>query len=323
MQNVVPVILCGGYGKRLFPVSTECMPKQFLKLHGTFTMFQNTVKRVGCDFFSRPFIVSNTNYLWLIRRQLSDIGMTYALSILEPEVRNTAISVTLATLYARQYSGNDSIMLIMPSDHYIGQCSIFTDEIICATYSAARHPHDIILCGITPEFPEQNYGYIKCSTPLPYISIKTGRLLAGCDLFSVDHFIEKPTLQTAQHYTSSYHYYWNSGIYVARVGAMITAIRSTAPMTYALCKAAIKKSIKRGNDFFPLYDSRYKNVSNVSFDKAVVEHYPKLLMHKMDLEWADLGSFCAIERLHSTEKCSTDLWAMDHGRNTASAITSM
>lgn len=306
MKKIVPVVLCGGYGKRLSPLSTEAMPKQFLRLHGKCTLFQDTLRRVKSAIFCEPIIVSNSRHSDLLESQIREVDCSCALNVVETETKNTTVSVALAAMYCQRYIGKEAILLILPSDHYIGRSDIFMDEAVMAAYDAEYHPTNIVLCGVYPQFPETNYGYIKCGAAINNLIHRDTRMFVEADLFHVERFVEKPSFTESQGYIASGNYYWNSGVYVAKVGAIIAAIKVTSPLIYLLCKRAVECGYKHGSSVFPTFSRELRDIDCFSFDKAVTEKYPWLLMRKMsDVMWYDLGSFHAIDMVNQLIKTTS------------------
>ena len=195
-SDIIPVLLAGGDGTRLWPVSRVLRPKQFLKLHPGVTLFQETVARVADDQFALPIAVCNEDHRFLVAEQFREIGTTFHSIILEPAARNTAPAIAAAALIIAEETPN-AVMLVLPSDHIIKNVAAFR-EAVKAADRVAREGH-LVTFGITPFRAETGYGYIRSGAPL------VGH--EGCRV--VREFCEKPELQLAERYLASGKYFWN------------------------------------------------------------------------------------------------------------------
>ena len=215
---IVPIVLAGGSGTRLWPLSRQSYPKQFLHLvDQQYTMLQLTLKRL--ENFSLqvlpPIIVCNENYRFIVAEQLRQINIQHASIILEPCAKNTAPAITLAALQAQElYPDQNLNLLVLSADNYIADLSAFHHSIVLAEQQAQLE--QLVVFGVTPTEPHTGYGYIQL-----------GRQISENCAYKLDQFVEKPDLQTAEHYISSKNYLWNSGIFMFQVSLFLSSIHHT------------------------------------------------------------------------------------------------
>ena len=219
-MHLLPVILSGGSGTRLWPLSREEYPKQLLALCGDATMLQSTALRLDDSIdwpdvkIEQPLLLCNESSRFISLDQLRQVGVQPQSIILEPVGRNTAPALTLAAIYALD-KGDDPLLLVMPADHVITQLDAFRDAVQLALASAEQGK--VVTFGIIPDAPETGYGYIRASDQL-------------CDgLLSIAEFVEKPDLKTAEGYLASGQYFWNSGIFMVKASTWINSWGGTAP----------------------------------------------------------------------------------------------
>lgn len=292
MINLIqPVILCGGSGSRLWPLSRSGFPKQFLCLTGDESLFQQAAKRLvaltGPQFaVAPPYIVSNEEHRFLALEQLREVGIDLGAALLEPCGRNTAPALTLAALAARE-KGNDPVMIVTPADQTIADDAAFTRAMHQAIGQATEGA--IAILGITPSRPETGYGYIKAETH-------------SGEVFNVESFVEKPDMITAQRYFSEGGYFWNAGIFVLKASVWLSTLKICRP-EIAECtrKAWEKRSIDVS--FVRPGQAEFAVVPSESIDHAVMEqlstasntHPTSLLkMVPLDAGWNDLGAWDAV-----------------------------
>lgn len=274
--RIQPVILSGGAGTRLWPLSRPDRPKQFLKLTDDLTMLQATVKRVlGEPDFLAPMIVANESHEAQIRAQLIEIGALDASLILEPLGRNTAPAIALAAIS----TPGDAPLLIMPSDHVIEDVDGFRDAVREAVPLAAQSY--LLTFGIKPDAPETGYGYLERGSAL------------GGNAWSVKSFVEKPDESTAEIYFQSREHYWNGGIFLFRSQDYLAELSAHEPDMLGACRAAVEKGINSDGRIAP-DKSAFARSPAISIDYAVMEKAAKVAMVPMNIGWSDIGSWDAL-----------------------------
>lgn len=277
--NILPVILAGGRGTRLWPLSLDDHPKQFLVLFSKHTLLQETVLRLqGLPNLLQPLIISNEQYNELITKQLTDLAMTNITTLLEPVGRNTAPAITLAALYATQ-NHHDPILLVLPSDHFITDKKPLQEAIMRAVQHANNNK--LITFGITPNRPETGYGYIKRGEAIDDYS------------FEVEAFTEKPNELTALSYLQTGQYYWNSGMFVFRASDYIKEIAKHNPAILTACKHTYNNRIKN-NGFYRFIKEDFEQSPSISVDYAVMEKTANATVIPINIGWSDLGSWEAL-----------------------------
>lgn len=285
-MQLQPVILCGGSGTRLWPLSREQSPKQLLAFGSKLTMLQTTALRLGAGFASRhavlaPLVVANEQYRFVTAEQLRQIEFAPAAIVLEPAGRNTAPALTVAALVAI-HDGADPVLLVMPADHVITDEAAFRQALEEAMRLADGG--QIVTFGIVPTAPETGYGYIR-----------GGANLAGSAARVVAGFAEKPDVARAQSYLDSGEYFWNSGIFVLKASVWLAAIGENKPAVLSACQAAVASG-ERDSDFFRLDNKAFLSCPSDSIDYAVMEHLPLGAAAVVPLAagWSDVGSWGAL-----------------------------
>ncbi len=274
---ITPVILSGGGGTRLWPLSTPQTPKQFLALTETHTMFQLTVLRVmDLQNFTAPIIVANAVHAPLVEDQLAQIGVHDAIILLEPCARNTAPAIALA---AHSVNGPDAVMMIMPSDHVI------TDEpaFHAATKSLLPVVEDgwLATYGINPSGPETGYGYIQMGS----------EIMVG--VHEVKRFVEKPDAARAADMIATGDHVWNGGIFLFRADAYLDAMSAFAPDMDIAVRNAMSKLERTSNLVYPHYES-FAACPSDSIDYAIMENATKVAVAPVSMGWSDVGSWDAL-----------------------------
>ena len=277
---IIPVILSGGSGTRLWPLSREAYPKQFLPLVDQRTMLQNTALRIaGLTDVTAPLVVCNEEHRFMVAEQLRAVGIQPATVILEPVGRNTAPAVAIAALHA-QREGADPVLLVLPADHVIADVEGFR----AAVRQVAPHAEAgrLITFGIVPAVPETGYGYIKAGAPVDESGV--------CQ---VERFVEKPDLATAQGYLETGGYFWNSGMFMFRASAFLAELERLAPAMLAACQQAVVAG-HADTDFLWLDRKTFAACSKDSIDYAVMEKTDHAVVMPLAVGWNDVGSWSAL-----------------------------
>jgi len=280
--DVAPVIMAGGTGSRLWPLSRAGFPKQFLALNGTETLFQQSIERLraltgdGCAVRA-PVVVGNEEHRFLILEQLRELGVEPEAVLLEPLARNTAPALTLAALHAGE-AGADPVLVVTPADHVVADAAAFANALRRAVRMAADG--SIVIMGIRPDRPETGYGYIQ-----------------RCGADEVERFVEKPDRATAERYLAAGDYYWNGGLFVMRASRWLEALaRFRGDIASAVGLAWTGRSVD--GKFVRPDRSAFEAVPSESVDYAVMEHCAgsgiALRMVELDAGWNDLGAWDAV-----------------------------
>ncbi|OGT89697.1 MAG: mannose-1-phosphate guanylyltransferase/mannose-6-phosphate isomerase [Gammaproteobacteria bacterium RIFOXYA12_FULL_61_12] len=285
--KIQPVILCGGSGTRLWPLSRTGFPKQFLCLTGTESLFQLAAKRLtdlGSIAVATPFVVTGEEHRFLALEQLREIGIQAAGLLLEPIGRNTAPALTLAALHALE-GGIDPVLVVTPADQTVAVPAAFTQAMQTAIREAETG--HIVILGITPDRPETGYGYIKT----------TASAVSPAPTFRVERFVEKPDAATAQNYLNEGGYYWNAGMFVLKASVWLKAVEGFCP---DIAKTTRHAWEKRSTDaaFIRPGKTEFATIPAESIDYAVMEHCPgsafPITMVPLDAGWNDLGAWDAV-----------------------------
>jgi mannose-1-phosphate guanylyltransferase/mannose-6-phosphate isomerase len=287
MINVTPVILCGGSGTRLWPLSRAGFPKQFLSLTGNESLFQQAAQRLvglAADDIqvAKPLIVTGEEHRFLASEQLREVGIELGTALLEPLGRNTAPALTLAAL-AAQANGEDPVLVVTPADQTVANTAAFTQamrQAVCEAESGS-----IVILGITPDRPETGYGYIQTKSGSP-----VGTMV-------VQRFVEKPTAETAQQYLNEGGYYWNAGMFVLKASVWLNALTSIRPDIASASEAAWHRKTQ-DTTFVRPSKAEFAAIPSESIDYAVMERCPGsnflIKMVPLDAGWSDLGAWDAV-----------------------------
>jgi mannose-1-phosphate guanylyltransferase/mannose-6-phosphate isomerase len=277
MVSVHPVILSGGTGSRLWPLSRSLFPKQFLALAGKHSLIQDTALRTEGADFAAPLIICNVEHRFLIAQQMREAGISPEAIVLEPMGRNTAPAAAIAALMVIK-KDPDGVLLLMPADHIVRKRTDFLQALNTAM-AAARQNH-LVSFGITPDSPETGYGYIR-----------RGDSLKGLEkTFAVARFVEKPDAATAAGYVASGDYDWNSGLFVFKAAAFLAELEKLEPELLAHCRAALDEA-KSDLDFLRLDSAAFAQAKSISIDFAVMERTDKAAVVPVDMGWSDIGSW--------------------------------
>ncbi|MDA9779649.1 mannose-1-phosphate guanylyltransferase/mannose-6-phosphate isomerase [Amylibacter sp.] len=280
MQQITPIILCGGSGSRLWPLSRKSYPKQFVPLVGNKTLFQNSATRLTGPKFKDPIIVTNSDYRFIVTEQLQEIGIDPGAILIEPEGRNTAPAILAAALF--EYQENpDAVLVVAPSDHIINDVNAF-QLAIDEAYKVAQDGQ-LVTFGIKPTHPETGFGYLELS------KISTAKAVP------LKAFVEKPDLTNAKKMFQSENFLWNSGIFLFQARDIIEAFKKYSPSDLDAVNLSIKNSI---NDlgFFRLNLTDWIKTKNISIDYAIMEKSDNLSVVPFSAGWSDLGGWDAVWR---------------------------
>ena len=278
---IIPVILCGGSGTRLWPLSRKAYPKQFIDLTGSGrSMLQETWLRLqGVPDLGAAVIMCNAENRFLVAQQMQDIGADLDAVILEPCAKNTAPAVTCAALHIAA-SNPDATMLVLPADHLITNEAALHESLLAA--SAAAEQSHLVTFGVVPTHAETGYGYI-CKT----------KSLAGLLASGIEEFVEKPDLATAQQYLAGGNYLWNSGMFMFKAARYLEEIGEQAPKILDACKLAVDHA-RRDLDFTCLDDASFNACPEDSIDYAVMEKASARAVVDLDAGWSDVGSWSSL-----------------------------
>ncbi|MEH6552153.1 MAG: mannose-1-phosphate guanylyltransferase/mannose-6-phosphate isomerase [Pseudomonadales bacterium] len=278
-MKLYPVFLSGGVGSRLWPVSRQLYPKQFLPLvHHQTSMLQQTIARVGGLDVAAPLIVCNEEHRFLVAEQLRQLEIEGATILLEPEGRNTAPAVAAAAAWVQQQDP-DGLMLVLPADHVIAD-----DEEFCAAVTrglALASENYLVTFGVVPVSPETGYGYIRRGDALGDVG------------FSIGEFVEKPDAVTAKSYVEDGSYYWNSGMFLLGAGAYLAELENHAEPIFQAATAALQ-SATSDLDFIRLDKTAFCASPDDSIDYAVMEHTLKGVVVPLDAGWSDVGAWSSL-----------------------------
>ncbi|MFZ1923108.1 MAG: mannose-1-phosphate guanylyltransferase/mannose-6-phosphate isomerase [Xanthobacteraceae bacterium] len=279
-QPIIPLIMCGGAGTRLWPASREGRPKQFLPLFGPHSTFQDTLRRVSDPaLFGRPIVVTNTQYRFLVAEQLAEIGVE-ADVILEPARRDSAPAIAAGTIFAIN-RGDDPVIVALAADHVVTDLAAFAR--VCELAAAAAAGDRIVTFGVRPARPATEYGYIRIGAAI------------APDIFAVDKFVEKPDAKTAERYVKE-GYLWNSGNFMFRAGLLLDEYKSFEPDSFAAVSSAVQGA---GTDlgFVTLDQPSFTRASAKSIDYAVMERTERAAVMPVSYGWSDVGSWQAVWEL--------------------------
>ena len=287
MASVFPVILCGGVGTRLWPLSRKSYPKQFVPLVGDKTLFQACAERMtdAQDIdFAAPTILTNSDFRFIVTEQLQQVGIDPGPVMIEPEGRNTAPAVLAAALHLRK-ADPDAILLVAPSDHVVPDAAAFTDA-VKQGLTAVTGQGDLVTFGITPSHPETGYGYLHLAEP-PDGSGKPVPLR---------RFVEKPDAETARSMLEDGSYLWNSGIFLFAARDIVAAFEAHAPELIGPVSEAVDKA-EADLGFLRLDPEAWERAKDISIDYAVMERADNLSVVPFSAGWSDLGSWTAVHEL--------------------------
>jgi mannose-1-phosphate guanylyltransferase/mannose-6-phosphate isomerase len=286
---ITPVVLAGGSGTRLWPLSRQLYPKQFMGLVGEKTLLQSTLLRLsGLEGVRAPIILCNEEHRFIVAEQLRRIDVTPQAIVLEPVGRNTAPALAVAALMAEKQD-KETILLALPADHYIQD----PDGFIETARTGARYAQtgQMVTFGIEPSAPETGYGYIRKGVCLT--SEEGAVEQRGPDVWAIDQFVEKPDRETAEQYLQSGQYCWNSGMFMFRADSLLMELQRLAPEIVDACTGAVERG-RPDLDFFRLDSNSFQACPSDSIDYAVMEKTSAGVMVALASNWNDLGSWEAL-----------------------------
>lgn len=284
-MTIIPVILSGGAGTRLWPLSWGDHPKQFLKLTSNYTMIQETFLRLEGLEVCAPIVSCGVDHRFLVAQQLGELGVKPTI-LLEPMAKNTAPAIA-AACFAAMKQDADAVVIVLPSDHVIENRAAFQSAIKIAVANALNGY--LVTFGIVPTFPATGYGYIK-----------TGGVETD-GAFALEKFVEKPSLDKAKEYISTGEYSWNSGMFVFKASAFIDELNFHNPEMCRLSKEAFESALV-DSDFIRLNQNAFSQIKGDSIDYAVMEKTKKGKVVKLDAGWNDVGSWTALWEIQKKDE---------------------
>ena len=293
-SNLIPIILCGGSGSRLWPLSRKSYPKQFLALDGNseLTLLQKTLKRLEhLENISEPIIICNEEHRFIVAEQCRSIDVVPGEIILEPVGKNTAPAITLASLKVLD-KNKDANLIVLSSDHLIHNESQFLEAVKCGLDFTLNNK--IVTFGVVPDRPETGYGYIQIQNRIDINNLKG---------HTIKEFIEKPDFDKAKKFITSGNYVWNSGIFMFKASVVLKELEKYSKNNIGL----IKTSLKKGNkdlDFLRVDKDLFQKCENISIDKAVMEKTDLGVVVPIDNGWSDIGSWYSLWQSSDKDKNS-------------------
>lgn len=285
-NSIHPVIIAGGSGSRLWPLSRSLYPKQFLCLEGKNSMLQATISRLDGLNCSPPLVICNEKHRFIVAEQLQEINKLTGNVILEPQARNTAPAIALAAIAAcNNHPDHNPLLLILAADHIIEENNFFHDAVTSAIPLA--EDGKLVTFGIVPDAPEIGYGYIRRG------EVSSTQLKVDSVAFNVEAFVEKPDLETAEKYISTGDYYWNSGMFLFQARRYLEELEKYRPDILQACLLAMDNA-ELDNDFIRVDRDAFQSCPEESIDYAVMEKTTDAVVLPMNVGWSDVGSWSSL-----------------------------
>ncbi len=290
---ILPVILSGGSGTRLWPLSRKMHPKQLLPLINETSLLQDTINRltVSTDI-TRGVVICNEEYRFLVAEQVSNTKLKQCDIILEPVGKNTAPAIALAAITALEKDG-DPILLVLPADHVIEDVKQFHEALSVGKQRAEKG--EFVTFGVVPDRPETGFGYIKAD-----------RSNGNDSFYPVERFVEKPDLEHAKKYVDDGGYYWNSGMFMFKASAYLAALQMFAPGIFDACQQACTKA-NRDMDFIRIGIDEFEHCPSDSIDYAIMEKVDNAVVIPVDIGWSDVGSWSALHDIGDSDSDGNQL----------------
>ncbi|QQR40384.1 mannose-1-phosphate guanylyltransferase/mannose-6-phosphate isomerase [Devosia rhizoryzae] len=276
---VVPLILAGGQGTRLWPMSRAARPKQFLPLMGPTSLFQRTLERVNNRRYAPAVVITNSEYRFLVGEQAAELGIALTSVLLEPVARNTAVAIAASAAHIAARFGADALLHVLPSDHEVDADEGYWVAVDEAIRAAANG--DLVTFGIKPGHAETGFGYIKSDAKV------------GGEAKKVERFVEKPDSARAAQMLDEGGYFWNSGMFMLGAGTFLSEAERLAPETHQAAQASVR-SAREDLDFVRLDEAAFAAAPNISVDYAIFEKTDRASVVAVEFPWSDLGSWDAV-----------------------------
>ncbi|MBD9485112.1 mannose-1-phosphate guanylyltransferase/mannose-6-phosphate isomerase [Pseudomonas sp. PDM14] len=286
---MIPVILSGGSGSRLWPLSRKQYPKQFLALTGEHTLFQQTIQRLEFDGMQPAVLVANKEHRFIVLEQLEQLQLKTQLLLLEPFGRNTAPAVAIAAMQLVN-EGRDELMLVLPADHVLEDQRAFQQALALATVAAEKG--EMVLFGVPATKPETGYGYIRS---------EAGDIALPEGVSRVAQFVEKPDAERAAEYVKSGDYYWNSGMFLFRASRFLDELKHHDPDIYDTCLLALERSEREGQQI-TIDPATFECCPDNSIDYAVMEKTTRACVVPLSAGWSDVGCWASLWDVHAKDE---------------------
>jgi mannose-1-phosphate guanylyltransferase/mannose-6-phosphate isomerase len=293
-MKITPIILSGGSGTRLWPLSRKSSPKQFLKLFDEFSLFQKTILRVTDDrYFNAPIVVCNNEHRFMVAEELKQINISAESIILEPIAKNTAAAISAAAFEVAEKFSNQDLMLVMPCDHLIKKEKEFIEAVKSSVKSALDD--NMVTFGILPKNVETGFGYIK-----------KGAQIKDLEIFRVDKFVEKPSEEKAKEMIEDGNFFFNSGIFLFKASVFLANLSKLQNDVFVNVKNAYKNSLK-DLDFIRLAAADFEKCSDISIDYAVMEKSKNISLKIVDIDWSDVGSWKTLSEISEKDSSRNNI----------------